>query len=272
MMAITSQGIVSGLRVLSKEQIKGMEGAKMTADEAITIFVQASPVKSHPSTKIIAETIASARYHLPRARMILCCDGVRKEQEAYKDRYAQFVASMAAYAALQVGGYEFYLAEKHLHQVACLRRILPSVTTPLIMYLEGDCPLVVDREIDFGGIVDALLDDSVGCVRFLPESRVCKFHLYLYEEQFESHGVPLWKTKQWSQRPHVATVELYKRALSLFSPEANTMVEDRLMTYVQHEPWESWRVTTYNPPDSMMRSCHLDARGTDSKFDDLMVF
>lgn len=131
---------------------------------------------------------------------------------------------------------------------------------------------MTDRYIDFQGIVEALLSGDVNCVRFLPESRVCPYHLYLYEEQFESHSVPLWKTRQWSQRPHIATVELYNKALNLFSPDANTMIEDRLATFVMNEPWESWKVAVYNPPDSMHRSLHLDGRGTDSKFDELMRF
>jgi hypothetical protein len=245
----------------------------MNPDEAITVLIPTSPIKAHPSTEIIDQTIASIRHWLPGARIIIMVDGVRKEQ--WKARAGDYFEYVDRLLERETSG-EFrvfgWLFENHVHQVAMTRYTLPFVKTPLLMFVEHDCPLVTDRPIDWQGIVDALLSGDVSCVRFLPESRVCPYHLYLYEEQFESHGVPLWKTRQWSQRPHVATVELYKRAMNVFSPEANTMIEDRLMTYVQHSPWEEWKVATYIPDGNFHRSLHLDARGTDSKFDELMVF
>lgn len=241
----------------------------MTPDEAITILVATSPIASHPSTEIIDATIASVRSWLPEARIVVMTDGIRKEQEEYRERYLAYMHGL-----ISKGGrkFEVHVNSHHLHQNGLMRVTLPWVKTPLILFMEHDAPLVTDRQIDWQGITDALLSGDVGCVRFLPESRVCPYHLYMYEEQFESHGVPLWKTRQWSQRPHVATVELYKKALALFSPDANTMIEDRLATFVMNEPWEAWRVAVYNPPDSMMRSRHLDGRGTDSKFEKEMRF
>jgi hypothetical protein len=218
---------------------------------------------------MIDETLASIRHWLPTARIIVMCDYPRAEMRDFQVKYEQYLDALRKQHKTGVIFWEF---GTHKHQIGMVRRVLPFVTTSLVLFAEHDTPLVTDRPIDFQGITDALLSGEVGCVRFLPESRVCPFHLYLYREQFESHGVPLWKCLQWSQRPHVATVELYKKAMNYFSPEANTMIEDRLATFVMNEPWEAWKVAVYNPPDSMCRSQHLDGRGTDSKFEEAMIF
>ena len=245
----------------------------MKPDDAITVLIPTSPIASHPSTAIIDQTIASIRYWLPEAQVILMCDGVRAEQVEYWERYQEYLKNLSEKLNKgiyrHVGFYRFY---QHEHQVGMTRSTLPVVCTPLLMFVEHDTGLVVDRNIDWQGIVDVLLSGDAECIRFHYESRITPWNLYLFEEQFESHGVPLWKTRQFCARPHVATVEFYKRALAVFSPEANSMIEDRLITFVQHQPWENWKVCVYNPPDSMHRSLHLDGRGTDPKFENEMVF
>jgi len=202
--------------------------------------------------------------------MYVMCDDVRPEQSAYADRYKQYLdAALKNCKDTQTCFLQF---EQHRHQVEMTRVTLPVVRTPLILWAEHDTPLVTDRPIDWQGIVDVLLSGDAECIRFHYESRITPYHLYLFEEQFESHGVPLWKTRQFCARPHVATVKFYKRALAVFSPEANTMIEDRLITFVEHQPWENWKVAVYNPPDSMHRSLHLDGRGADPKFEAEMKF
>jgi hypothetical protein len=199
-------------------------------------------------------------------------DGVRKEQEYLKERYLEYARTVARKSCREWDHVYPLNFGKHLHQVGMTRMVIQMVKTPLLMFVEHDCPLVTDRPIDWQGIVDVLLSGDAECIRFHYESRITPWHLYLFEEQFESHGVPLWKTKQFCARPHVATVEFYKRALAVFSPEANSMIEDRLITFVEHSSWNDWRVAVYNPPDSMHRSLHLDGRGSDSKFEQEMKF
>lgn len=246
----------------------------MKPDAAITVLVPTSPIRSHPSTAIIDETIASIRHWLPEARIWIMSDGVRQEMKEFRTRYEKYRRLLIAKRDFDKMWGDIYVEtfSEHKHQVAMTREIMPLVWTPLLLFVEHDCPLVTDRQIDWQGIVDALLSREVECIRFLNESRVAPHHLYLFEEQFEVCGVPLWKTRQWSQRPHVATVELYRRILGCFSENANTMIEDRFMTYVEHQPWSQWRCAVYIPGDNYHRSRHLDGRGTDSKFEDSMIF
>lgn len=242
----------------------------MTPGSAITVLIPTSPIESHPSTAIIDQTIASIRHWLPEAPMYVMCDGVRPEQAEYAERYKEYLD--AAFKNWQGTQLCFSQFEQHRHQVEMTRVTLPIVRTPLILWAEHDTPLVTDRPIDWDGIVEVLMSGDAECIRFHYESRITPWHLYLFEEQFESHGVPLWKTRQFCARPHVATVDFYKRALAVFSENANSMIEDRLITFVEHQLWENWKVCVYNPPDSMHRSLHLDGRQNDSKFENEMRF
>jgi hypothetical protein len=245
----------------------------MKPDDAITILLPTSPIRLHPSTEIIDQTIASVRHWLPNAQIWIMADGVRPEQEQYAGRYLLYLSNVSdKLKARAYGNCAALSFVKHTHQVGMTRHTLHNVTTPLVLFMEHDCPLVVDRDIDWLGIINAIGFGHVNCVRFLNESRVAPHHLYLFSEQIRHCGVDLWKTYQWSQRPHVATVEMYKRAMAVFSPEANTMIEDRLMTFVEHSPWEAWKCAVYIPGDNYHRSLHLDGRGSDSKFEDEMRF
>lgn len=244
----------------------------MKPDEAITVLIPTSPIRSHPSTAILDETVRSVLQWLPGARIWIMSDGVRPEMAEFRTRYEKYRRLLFAKRDYEWEHVCIETFPEHLHQVGMTRQILPLVTTPLVLFMEHDCPLVIDRDIDWQGIVDAIDSREVNCIRFLNESRVAPHHLYLFEEQFEVCGVPLWKTRQWSQRPHVATVDLYERALKMFSKDANSMIEDRLMTFVQHQPWEIWKCAVYIPGDNFHRSRHLDGRGDDSKFEAEMKF
>lgn len=246
----------------------------MKPDKAITVLIPTSPIAAHPSTAIIEATIASVRHWLPDSRIWLMCDGVRSEQIGYSVRYSKYVRMLKAKRDFEPSWKNVLVTEfkEHRHQVGMTREVLEMVTTPLLMFLEHDCPIVTDRPIDWQGIVDVLLSGDAECIRLHYESRITPFHLYLFEEQFESHGVPLWKTRQFCARPHVATVEFYKRALAVFSENANSMIEDRLITFVEHSPWEAWKVCVYIPGDNFHRSLHLDGRKDDPKFELEMKF
>jgi hypothetical protein len=86
----------------------------------------------------------------------------------------------------------------------------------------------------------------------------------------DSHpGVPLLRTLQWSQRPHLATTRLYReRVMPYFGRESRTYIEWIMHGAIQHgvehgreECWDRWRVAIYYPPGgNIERSTHLDGR------------
>lgn len=81
--------------------------------------------------------------------------------------------------------------------------------------------------------------------------------------------VPLTFTKQYSQRPFVAHTGWYRHLLNRFFPAtARTMIEDRLHSPAQTEPWGDWRLAIYTPDEPIIkRSTHTDGRGDEDKFE-----
>ena len=79
------------------------------------------------------------------------------------------------------------------------------------------------------------------------------------------------RTVQWSQRPHLARTDQYRLWIDKFFPvTSNTMIEDRLHGIVANADWEEFKVAIYAPKGSIQRSTHLDGRGVDSKYEELM--
>ena len=60
----------------------------------LTAIIPTSPIKSHPDTSIIEETIKSIRHHLPDSEIIVTFDGVREEQEDLLEEYTEFKKQM----------------------------------------------------------------------------------------------------------------------------------------------------------------------------------
>ena len=58
--------------------------------EPLSVLVSSSPIPSHPSTRIVSETIHSIRWHFKDAPIYLMCDGVRPEQEHRREDYHKY--------------------------------------------------------------------------------------------------------------------------------------------------------------------------------------
>lgn len=239
----------------------------------ITVLIPSSPVASHPSTALITETLVSVRYHLSDAQIIVMLDGVRQEQKHMYGKYLQYMRNLADNPIFFRPNVSLIPFTDHEHQVGLLRKTLPRVETPLILFLEHDVPLVTDYVLPMKEITEAILSGDVNSIRFLHESHILDEHRYLMCGEMESHGVPLTKTIQFSARPHVASVEFYKKVLAQFSPEAKSFTEDKMHSVCQCAPWEDWKLALYTPHDSnQKRSYHTDGRAGAKKFDETQVF
>jgi hypothetical protein len=73
------------------------------------------------------------------------------------------------------------------------------------------------------------------------------------------------KTTQWSQRPHLSTVNYYKNVVLPFSDE-KTFIEDRFHGKVQDDGWDAHKLWIYHPEGNIKRSYHLDGRQGTKKF------
>lgn len=253
-------------------------------DDTITAIVTSSPTVKHPAVDDLVQTIGSIRERLPLAEIIVVFDGVRPEQEHLRDAYEEYQRR-----ALWLCNHEWAnvvplrLDEWH-HQAGAAALALDLVTTPWLLFVEHDTPLV--GPIDWQGCVRALTTGDANMIRFHHETTILDVHrsMMVDDTARDVDGVQLHRSMQWWQRPHLASVAWYRAVLSAYvPPQARTMIEDRMYGVLANDwndlgvsGWQRWRVWTYAQPDDaypelgIKRSTHLDGRAGAPKYD--MVF
>lgn len=249
-------------------------------DDRITVLVTMSPIASHPATAVIDETLASIRERLPRAEIIVLCDGVRPEQEDRRDDYEQAIRRLLWTCNLHGRNVLPVIFDDHVHQANMVRAGLEHVRTPLVLFVEHDTPLV--GEIPWDGLCDVVQSGDAHVVRFHHEASVLAVHEHLCPDSAarDVRGVPLRRTVQWSSRPHLADTEFYRQLIGgYFGVESRTFTEDVLHGVVDQawrehgeDGWDEFRLWIYSPPGDIKRSTHLDGRAGEAKFDDRLVF
>jgi len=243
----------------------------------MTIVVPVSPIKSHPDTVILEETIGSVRTLFPTAEIFLTFDGVREEQKTRLADYQEFIHRALWLADHTWGNVVPFLFDEHQHQSGMMRHIIDKIDTTLLMYVEQDTPLVTDEPIDFEAIEQFILDGESNLVRLHHEGVIPSDHHHLM------HGRtgPFIETSQWSQRPHIASTAYYRRILnSHFSQDAKCFIEDRMYGILDeaeridgYQGWVQHRVHIYDPGlGNMKRSYHTDGRAGEAKYDNTQVY
>lgn len=248
----------------------------------VTAIVPISPIKSHPSTEIIDETIKSIRHHLPNSEIILMLDGVRPEQEDRREDYELFIQKILWKANHEYKNILPVIFEEHRHQVGMTRAVLDMIKTPLMLFVEQDTPLVIDEPIEIENCENFLLSGNGDMIRFHHEAVIPKEHKHMILEGYFDYMTSRFiRTCQWSQRPHLATVAFYRRILNTcFSEDAKSFIEDKMHgvcheTYLQDGKlgWEQYRLFIYAPiGGNIKRSYHTDGRAGEEKYDDTQVF
>ncbi|MET8648428.1 hypothetical protein [Nocardia aurea] len=250
-------------------------GADVPDLPRVTVLVTCSPIPSHPSTHILEETIASVRERLPRAEIFLVFDGVRPEQEARRADYEEFIRRALWLADHEWGNVLPFIHDEHLHQGECARRAVEAMTTPLLLFMEHDTPLT--GEISFADIAATIEAGDANVVRFAHEAAIHPEHRYLMldTDPQDVRGVPMMRTAQWSNRPHLASVAWYRVLLEHhFPPGLKDFIEDRcygpLVNAVDRDGvmgWLGWRTWIYTPEGNIQRSFHTNGRAGENKFD-----
>lgn len=257
--------------------LSGWRGSETTADQ-VTVLVPTSAIKSHPSTAIIDETINSIRCQpgLEDCEIILMCDGVRDEQIGMEKRYGEYLQNLLWACSKRWFNVLPWVFDKHYHQGAMTRQVLQSVHTPTILFVEQDTPLI--GEIEWDKLVNVVQTDEANIVRMHHEAHIHPEHehLMLDVQPQDVHGVEMMRTVQWSQRPHIASTEFYRRIInSYFSIKSRTMIEDVMYgvldTHWREEGldgWEPFKLWIYTPSHGIdfKRSTHTDGRAGEPKF------
>lgn len=244
----------------------------------VTIFIPTSPISVHPSTSTMEETINSVRYHFPTSQIVIIVDGVRSEQIDYTERYDQYVDELVKYV-FEDDNTSFCFNDGFLHQAASMLKIFDNAkysATRLLIFVEHDTPLVTDYPIDWDWISKIILEDKADLVRLNHESYILDEHReYVLDGGLHYNG-PFVKTIQWSQRPHMASWEFYKRVMNdVFTHNSRSMIEDGVHAAIARDiwtlgrlkSWDKYRLLMYAPDGNMKRSYHLDGRQSDPKYD-----
>lgn len=264
------------------EDVKELSGLRPLFKSDTTVLIPVSPIKSHPSTAILEETIKSVRHNLPDSEIILMFDGVRPEQEGRRADYELFIRNMLWKANHEYKNILPVIFNVHQHQTGMTRAVLDMIRTPLLLFVEQDTPLVIDEPIEWNVCTqNILVPGNADVIRFHHEGVIPKDHEHMIHGYLPQSTMFL-RTSQWSQRPHLSTVAFYRRILdTCFTPESKSFIEDKMHGVCDEAyrrdgllGWQNYRVVIYAPQDftNIKRSYHTDGRAGEAKYDDTQVF
>jgi len=246
----------------------------------ITVVIPSSFIKSHPSTEIIEETIRRVREHLPECEIIITFDGLREEYRVFRSQYDEYIRRMLWKCNFEYKNVLPVVLENHEHQIGEFRAVIGMVKTSMVLYNEHDTPIC--EEIPFEKMVGIIEKGEANVIRLHHEALILPVHrnLMLDSSPINVMGVPMVRTGQWSQRPHLASTDFYKKILfEFFKPDAYGMIEDGILGRVQESfyrrgqaGWNENKVMIYAPEGDMKRSYNLDGRESESKFEDTFKY
>jgi hypothetical protein len=249
----------------------------------VTIVIPTSYIPSHPSIKIIEETIKNTRFHFPENEIILQIDGMRKEQIKYEKDYLEYKNKVLWKCLHEWKNVLPIIFDKHSHQSTMMKKTINLVQTPIILYVEGDLPLRTDRNIEWQKCFDMLENEEAYTIRFYLREEIPVEHSHL----MHGHSNGFIKTVQWSQNPHLSLTNYYKNTLLPYIKDYN-YIEDEFYGKVEvdceylpneeiikEDPyvykirnWEAHKVLIYYPDNgnNLSRVLHLDGRQSTQKF------
>lgn len=234
----------------------------------LTVLIPTSPIPSHPSTAILDETISNIRKYTD-AKIIIMSDGVHDSLINRELDYVDYLMQIEHHRLKDYGDCILVHREEHDHQAIMTRQALIAINTPLVMFCEHDTSPI--GEIPFQQICDMVEGcGEVNCIRFNIFEQIPEEHNYLMLGSDNKCGIPIQRTIQWSQRPHIARTEWYREILSKwFKPDHKTMIEDVMHGVVQTEyekhGKDTFGLAIYTPEGNQLRSYHSDGRGSDEK-------
>lgn len=231
----------------------------------ITVIIPVSPIPSHPETIVLDETIASIRERLPDSEIIVMFDGVPAWQESRRADYEQFIQKMLWKINNTMGNAIPLVFDKHMHQSLMTKEALELVRTRLILFVEQDTPLT--GNIPFDQIAPVVIDGYANVVRFHHEASIHPEHEYLMldPKPIDILGVPFIRTRQWSQRPHLASTKFYKRIAERFWDDEPRFIEHIMYGVVVEGQYDDYRLHIYAPEGTLVRSLHTDGRRRGAK-------
>jgi hypothetical protein len=245
-----------------EDNIKEISGqpVDLRKDSEITVLMPTSCIPSHPSTEMIEKTIASVRERLPNSEIIIMIDGLRPDMAERKNDYDEYIRALLWKINNKYRNITPVLMNSYSHQSGMTKEALKLVRTPLILFVEHDTPLV--NETPFDELSAVLLAGYAKTIRLSHEDRILPDHQYLMLDDKPQmvHGVPLVRSRQWSQRPHLSTTEYYRHIIGLYCDDQPRFVEHVMYGILVHDDWNRHMYHIYHPKGSILRSSNLNGR------------
>ena len=66
------------------------EGVRPPVADLVTVLIPTSPIRSHPDTAMIEQTVRDVRSKLPESEILIMVDGVCPKQEDYRTAYEEY--------------------------------------------------------------------------------------------------------------------------------------------------------------------------------------
>lgn len=235
----------------------------------ITVILVTSVLPSHPSLDVLEETLSTIRHHLPTSEIILQIDGLRDEQVDRKDDYDEYKNRVLWKCLHEWKNVLPVVFDEHMHQSSMMMQTIDLIKTPLMLYVEGDCPLTPDMPIDWQKCIDFIYNGEANTIRFHFEGVIPREHEGLMIGVKDG----FMRTVQWSQRPHLSSV-LYYRDVVLPNVREKFFIEDIFHGVVMNDwndngriGWNRHRLMIYYPNEkNIKRSYHIDGRAGTRKF------
>lgn len=244
-----------------EDDVRTVSGTKpeRIIESDITVLMPTSAIPSHPSTQMIERTIASVRERLPNAEIIIMIDGLRPDMAEYKSNYDEYIRRLLWKTNSEYKNITPILMDSFNQQTGMTVAALNYVRTPLILFVEHDTPLIHDTPFD--QLSEIVKSGYANTIRLNHEDRILDDHKYLQLDEMPQMvmDVPLIRSRQWSQRPHLTSAKYYRdMAEKHWRPEM--FIEHVMYGVVVHGEFDEHRLHIYAPEGNMLRSTNLNGR------------
>lgn len=241
-------------------QVKSCDGEIERVTDDVTAIMPTTHMPSNPSTEVIQQTLDSVVAQMPDSEIIVMIDGLRPEKAEFQADYEEATRKLLFQLKYDYPHAIPMRFEQYGHQSLMTKQALKIINTPMVLFVEHDTPIT--REIDWAGIKEVVRSNYSYQVRLSHEGRILPEHEYLMldKEPQLVNGVPLIRTIQWSQRPHLSTTEFYRYILDKYHDDQPRFIEHIMYGILLHGNWAEFRTHIYAPQGDIQRSIHLDGK------------
>lgn len=238
--------------------------------DGLAAVITTSPSPNQPSTAHIETTINSVAD--VAAHTVVMADGIHPDYRgtAAEADYRDYLDRLTTIVDAR---YDVTLrvSDEWLHHANLFRRGLALIDEPLVLAMEHDTPIVIDRPIEWEGICGAVRSEAAHSVRLHYDWQIHPAHRHLLLDRNPRlvAGIRAYRTAQFTTRTHVASVDWYRALFDEFIGAdtrafTETVLHGVVANRVQRfgdKGWDRFRLWIYAPEgDNLQRSYHLDSR------------